>query len=55
MPESSNAMDALDATLATLDVRSPFTERLNEVIQRIKRQIKKEAKGEIERLPQESV
>lgn len=46
-------IDYLDASLATLGARSPFTERVNDVVKNIKMRIKTESQEKIEKLPTE--
>lgn len=50
---ADNALDVINATLATLDTYSPFRERVKRVLQQIRGQLKREAKTKLEELPNE--
>lgn len=46
-------IEQLDGTLATLDARSPFIERWNEVVSMIKKRFRQESEKDLKRLPHE--
>lgn len=51
--KSHDLVDVLDATLATLGARLPFTERINEVLDYIKDKNRLASKEKLEKFPNE--
>jgi len=51
--KSADLIDVIDSTLATLDARNPFKERLLEVLHMIQIRFRKESLKDLERLPDE--
>lgn len=51
--KAHDLIDALDATLATLDARTPFVKRIQETLNAIQVRFQKESMEELKRLPTE--
>lgn len=51
--KADDLVDALDATLATLGARNPFTKRMQEIVNAIEKRFYKESVEELKRLPNE--
>lgn len=52
--KAADLIDAIDATLATLEARLPFVERVREVVSSIRRRFGNDSKKAIEKLPYEA-
>lgn len=51
--KSADLIDAIDSTLATLDVRIPFEKRIRETLDTIAMRFRKESLRDLKRLPNE--
>ena len=51
--KAEDALDALDGVLATLDVRNPFSQRLDKVLDSVQQKFQHEAEKEVMEIPGE--